>query len=524
MRVHTFYRSLVTCLLACLLVMLSSSLLFAKQIDFSFNSEPAGSGAKLRCSVFDDEDNYIIEETAADFVTKSFNTDDYNLTFPFYVELGIPSYDSENYNFLGWQINGKDSAEFSLPGHSLKLYYIKGKPWVSCTIDKLENLTSLTITAKFEKKGSITFTPTVKAPAEYATLGENALSFIKDNDGESTRWKFAPTINEGYELSYIQVGEDEKTRVYSEDGGTITWDVTTNDEYTAYFNVAKPHIDSENIIVSPVSYGSGVASNSHDISDGQRVGFRFDFFFGCEITNKSTIKSWLYAGEGTDGKLLANKEYKRDNKLKPLTKTSSFFVLDPMPGDLEKVTVAVQLNDGEVVTKTYPITVQKSGKTDLDFLTVPQTPEMRSSYPTNVKTSIGGPNIYDAVSFLDEATGELHLYLGGSGGVYKTDKDAATDLILMDGMRFPYRDNEHMSGYAFAVGGEDEDHLAALVYDGSNLKVNPIVCIYTCTDGVWSKVENSETSDYGRFFTHARGKGLVIAADNIWTPKSHCRV
>ena len=384
------------------------------------------------------------------------------------------------------------------------------------------------IEVKFVFKGETAkYTPTIKVAstdADKASVGEKSLVFVSNetNDGvESTRWNFAPTINEGYELSYIQVGEDEKTRVYSEDGGTITWDATTNDEYTAYFNVAKPHIDSENIIVSPVSYGSGVASNSHDISDGQRVGFRIDYSFGCEITDKNTIKVQFYAGEGTDGKLLSNKEYKPSNKLLPLTKTSGSFVLDPMPGDLEKVTVAVQLNDGEVVTKTYPITVQKSGKTDLDFLTVPQTPEMRSSYPTNVKTSIGGPNIYDAVSFLDEATGELHLYLGGSGGVYKSDKNAGTDLVLMDGMRFPYRDNEHMSGYAFAVGGEDEDHLAALVYDGSNLKVNPIVCIYTCTDGVWSKVENSETSDYGRFFTHARGKGLVIAADNIWTPKSH---
>ena len=371
------------------------------------------------------------------------------------------------------------------------------------------------------------FTPTAKiaaADADKASIGEKSLTFLSDekkNGVVYSRWKFSPTLNDGYELSYIQIGNDEKTRIYSEDGSTITWDITSNGEYTAYFGTAKLHATA--FAATPVTQDSKVLNpvypENQGISEGQSVGFFLKFSLPSKTVGKAILRISLYAGEGVSGTLFGSKEFEFD-QLSPDNYGCGFRV-DPLPGDLEKVTVAMQLNDGEVVTKTYPITVQKSGKTDLDFLSVPQTPEMRSSYPTNVKTSIGGPNIYDAVSFLDEATGELHLYLGGSGGVYKTDKDAATDLILMDGMRFPYRDNEHMSGYAFAVGGEDEDHLAALVYDGSNLKVNPIVCIYTCTDGVWSKVENSETSDYGRFFNRPRGKGLVIAADNIWTPKSH---
>ncbi|MGI5874505.1 MAG: S-layer homology domain-containing protein [Bacillota bacterium] len=196
------------------------------------------------------------------------------------------------------------------------------------------------------------------------------------------------------------------------------------------------------------------------------------------------------------------------------------FVIDAVPANLERVTAALQLDDGETTVKTFDVSVAPSGSTALNFLSSPGDSDISVCYPTDSRTTIGGPTVYDAAAFVDEATGALRLYLAGSGGVFRTDPAAATDLVMMDGMRFAYNDNLVSSGFAFAIGGADEEHLAALVRDNSIKGTSPKYCIYTCTDGVWTKTDQSEfaESDAGQLRDL---RGLVIAADDIWLCNRH---
>ena len=373
------------------------------------------------------------------------------------------------------------------------------------------------------------YTPTIQVDpnmTDAGTIAEDGLSFLENaEDSTSSKWKLTAIPSSGYGLAYIQVGDDASTRVESEDGTTITWEVTSDAAYTAYFTPmtflyqGDLRIAPVNSTFLPNNLGGAVVPSSQQIFAGQRVGCSFNIFSPTDISGQHILHAELYAGEDTTGELLQAHDYNAKNLLGGFLYRVGF-VIDSVPADLEKITAALQLDDGETAVKTFDISVTPSGSTALSFLSSPGGSDISVCYPSDSRTTIGGPTVYDAAAFVDEATGALRLYLAGSGGVFRTDPAAATDLVMMDGMRFAYNDNLVSSGFAFAIGGADEEHLAALVRDNSIKGYSPEYCIYTCADGVWTKTDQSEFAE-----SDAGGmpdlRGLVIAADDIWLCNRH---
>ena len=66
-----------------------------------------------------------------------------------------------------------------------------------------------------------------------------------ENTAEGSRWKLTADCYPGRQLDYVQIEDDESTRVYSEDGTTITWVVTEQDApYDVYFKDAGTAVTS----------------------------------------------------------------------------------------------------------------------------------------------------------------------------------------------------------------------------------------------------------------------------------------
>ena len=334
-------------------------------------------------------------------------------------------------------------------------------------------------------------------------------------DSSNSIWKITATPAGGYQLAYIQIGEDTTTRIPSEDGTTITWEVSSDAEYTAYFEDATLHYDEGSLRYAPFFANSGVmaAFPQASISAGQRVGFYFTYSLPSRSSANSTFRFELFAGQDTSGASLAAYSRTYESTVNAGKGKQMCLTVDPLPSGLSKVTIAMQINDGAIITKTFDVTVSASGSTELDFFSVPE----EGIYPSDNRTLQPGPNVYDAAAFVDANSGKLSMYFAVTGGVMKYDAKADTKLVPMAGMSFGYNDNESSSGYAFAVGGADQEHLAALVKATSGDFYNGITttyCIYECVNDVWSMVEGSELST-------AYSAGLVMSRDDIWVSDRH---
>lgn len=360
-----------------------------------------------------------------------------------------------------------------------------------------------------------TYIPTATVASDDTSKGaiaSNGLTFVENTETAST-WTLTATPAAGYHLAYIQVGEDTTTRVDSDDGATITWDVTANAEYTAYFEAVTMHLTDSVVLQQLGTFGD--ISSSQTVSDPVSVGQRVGIVIGAycpsgepDSMNLTPTTYPVYAGENTSGTLLGtfiNPSYS-------IGTSKLSIVVDPMPA-VSQITVSAQIGDGDVVTKTYTITAPSaSGSTGLVYMT---TPDSATAYPTDSCAVEKGPNVYAAAAFTDESTGALSMYLGVSGGVMKYSADSSTDFTYMSGMSFGYRDGEVFSGYAFAIGGTGKDHLAALVKDTSDPD-NTVYCVYTydTSVGTWTKVIGSKLGSAYTF-------GLVMSQTNIWVSDKH---
>ncbi|WP_130863591.1 S-layer homology domain-containing protein [Bacilliculturomica massiliensis] len=143
-----------------------------------------------------------------------------------------------------------------------------------------------------------------------------------------------------------------------------------------------------------------------------------------------------------------------------------------------------------------------------------------------VFTSDTGPDGNVSAAFLDESTGELELFMGGSGGVNRLGAGGTggREMGRMEGL----------VGNVFALGGEDAEHLAALVKttiassDGVSSQNNYFVYLFDGAAGSWKRAENSElgtptsTDPNGNTSYDSRLLfGLVMAQDDIWASAKH---
>jgi len=387
-------------------------------------------------------------------------------------------------------------------------------------VSSSENFNNITITAVYKGEQTPTYAPEVSiadTDMDKGSLGGSPLEFIDNTDVGST-WKLTATPAAGYQLAYIQAGDDESTRVDSEDGTTITWDVTTDGaEYTAYFTQA--HFILDTLVAAPyTSPISGINRgqiSSKPISAGQRVGLCLQYSIPSEILDGTAASFRVYAGTDTSAAPLLSHDQIIGGSA---GKNSVILVMDSMP-QVNRVTVTAKLGaNAEPVQKTYDVTVTASGNAALDFLGSPQSSEFKLIYPSDVKTMIGGPNVYDAAAFVDDATGKLRVFLAVNGGVMTLTDGGSEDLAYMPGMAFSYKDNEISSGYAFAVGGADKEHLAALVKDNSAANASYCVYFYNTAGEKWEKDDSSILHE-GAVTKYTYG--LVMSQNDIWVCDSH---
>lgn len=371
----------------------------------------------------------------------------------------------------------------------------------------------------FRKKQGPVFNATVTSEdTAKGTIAEDAVQFLYNSfeDKTSTKWKLTASPADNYKLSYIQAGADESTRVDSEDGSTITWEISENRDYTAYFE--KVNITFGDYFGYTLGNRSNISSGSKNLQtkalyEGQRAAFGFEISYPSLTPDDSKITYKLYAGENADDdKLLGTYHFSFSSSGKGTTYYPQL-VLSSMP-DISKLTITAQLNNNDIISRTYDVKVLPSEKLGLSYISS----EYNSSLQPRDKTSIGGPDVHDVCAFTDETTGRLTMYFAVSGGVMKYDPAGEPALKYMEGMSFKYNDNFQFSGYPIAIGGTSEDKLAAFVKTNTKVENGCLdYCIYTCEDGIWSKVEGSEfNADMSAYRT-----GVVLGADDAWTSDRH---
>ncbi len=373
---------------------------------------------------------------------------------------------------------------------------------------------NINIHFQFQEKQGATYTATVTLAENNAEKGTiDKLEFVSNNENRtSSKWKLTTTPVDGYQLSYIQAGEDTSTRVDSEDGKTITWEISEDRDYTAYFEALTPKFGSHFWYGPATGMVTNYSSESKNTADcktlfaGQSAKFQFEILITSEPPADSKVTYKIYSGEAaSDDSLLGTYVFKFDGS----GSRYPALLANDIP-KTDKITVTAQLNDGEVISKTYDVKVEESGKTDLNFLSVPQDSGL---YPYDGNTIIQGPNVYDACTFIDDETGALIMYIAASGGIMKYDGNGTAKLTYMEGMSFAYNTNERMSGQPLAIGGATEDALAAFVKEEADEYNESEYCIYICEDDTWKKVEGSGF-EAGM---SAYRTGLVLGKDDVWT-------
>lgn len=494
----------------------------ANEITIDVSSNDADAGALFSVSFSgDDEEGHcisIISVSNAAAYQKTIETQKViNQVQSWDLYITLDSFDEENYLLSGFEINSVFDPDF-------KSYKSSGGDWYIIVMyenqltDQLNGITNISVKAVFVQRGlPATNTPTVSvAEADSAKGVISELNCVSET-ADGSEWLLTALPSDGYQLAYIQADNDETNRIYSADGTSIRWMLTEDTAYTAFFEKATMHLDAGSFSYAPWRLSSGwqVNLSPKPIAAGQRVGFYFTYSLPSKIPVNSTFRYTLFAGTDTSATPLANYSRTYEAETNAGNGKRMILTVDPLPETLESVTIALQINDGPVISETFPVVVRPSAELDLCFFSVPTGSELKSIYPSDCRTAIGGPHFYDAAAFSDERTGELSMYFAVSGGVMELN--GAQSLAYMDGMLFGYNDGEQSAGYPFAIGGADKDHLAAVVKTSSGSFYSGITmtyCIYECVNEVWSKVEGSE-------LINAYSYGLVMAQDDIWVSDQH---
>ncbi len=290
----------------------------------------------------------------------------------------------------------------------------------------------------------------------------------------------------GYRLHYIQAGDDAASRVYSTDGKTVTWDVTSDAAYTVYFASAAISLNDAfyyGVTGTTVNGSYFTDKNATAIFEKQRVRISVPYSVlgkAGDLSNSSTLKA--YAGSDSTGQLLYDGALVEN------------FVIDPMP-QISKITMYASLNGGETSVKTYDIQVGTSETVDL----------------TNTGASGNG---YGVAAFWNEAASALNLYYATSSGVYQTTADGVAKM-------------EGTQGEAIAVGGPAEDTLYAVTitydYNSTEYAYYLTYYLYAYADGQWKLVDYSHSvkdTRQGMDYTKHQS-ALIMDGSSIWLGDVH---
>lgn len=214
------------------------------------------------------------------------------------------------------------------------------------------------------------YTPTITVSGEGGTINTNGITFLKNTDGASL-WRLKTTPENGYALDYIQLGDDESTRVYSNDKKTVTFKVNKADcQYTAYFRKLKSveFTGKQNIgtwgkyntnsrvfgykgTINFESFDSLCCSadrtfdtEKNTLLYSEQVMFNAELNIGY-VAKGTTVKGALYNGEDTTGTVLDEGEGTLDKDVTEGTYGVDFCF--QLPEDITHVTAVLTLNEGK---------------------------------------------------------------------------------------------------------------------------------------------------------------------------------
>lgn len=367
-----------------------------------------------------------------------------------------------------WRINNRFNG--------FGISYYAGKDQLQMWFNVQRNLNNLTedVNLHFNFDIPATYTPTVTV----SEAGGGTIDSLKlyKNLEEGSSWKLTTTPNLSWLLDYIQIGDDEATRVTSEDGKTITWTVTAeNQAYTAYFRqIPKAELTENwklgqngdyarrstsfgrtgNFVFTPYAdYTTSVdypqETETNTLLYTEQVNLVTEVNFKAEYPAGSVFKGVLYNGEGTEGAVLDSRESTLSKDLVPGNYGVDFIF--NLPENAGKVTMALTLGAGTeqefVLTQTFDLT--ESGIT----FRAP----VESDY-AKVVVQVGeaiGPTMVKDFKFY----GGMKFLLGAYEDVLRKEADKGYKSIVIDSV------NGYMNTIVLSY---DEPTIAGSVYGEKN--------------------------------------------------------
>ena len=352
----------------------------------------------------------------------------------------------------------------------------------------------------FKAREAATFTPVVTA--ENGTVSEN-MTYV-ENTENGTTWIVSVTPNVNYKFTGVQSGDNEL--VPSTDGTTVTIEVTeAGQAWTACFEKYYP--------VLSTAEGTLNTDGGNLWYKGDTVQAYVTFQNPEGVMVKNTVQ---YTLKDSSGNVLAQGE-------KELNLSGSTSVSYSKVYFYFEVSGAVAA-DGTVLFE-YVIGEEEAtgnGEYSLDVCTE-EKGELHATYLDTCTTNAldytaldkKGSEAYDAVSYLNEETGELTTYLATIGGVHKYTTDGT--MSFAEGIRTPGFNGNSWPCNVYGIGGPDEEHLTAYVYWSARSGDFGALYNYDTTENKWVQNSASQMSYPG---TSGAKMVLVLDADDVYVTTS----
>lgn len=343
------------------------------------------------------------------------------------------------------------------------------------------------------------------------TNGSGEALFL-GNDGDNAKWQLTATPDVNYALDYWEFKSAGTNNEWTKDTDSIgqtkySATIGEDKDYRAVFAPTRivpetPILVLTKSLDSAQSYQeTGILNEtltynnkSQDtIFPGQLVQPYIQYTKTGSLTGGQNVLIYLYAGNTTEGALLAKFEGTMNSSGTASGKSGALLKPFNLPDGVNQVTVSIKLGDSEAEAATYDIPVGTSGSLDVTTVNSPAL----SGYSEETRN-------FDVLAFTDETTGKLSVYAAGSGGILEYGSGGFT---YMAGLNLSAgQTGTGQNDNAASINGT-KDKLTALVTKGAG---GYQLYEYTPAAGKWSAVSGTENEA-------SASDGLVIAPNDVWT-------
>ena len=211
------------------------------------------------------------------------------------------------------------------------------------------------------------------------------------------------------------------------------------------------------------------------------------------------------------------------------TMNNSRITVSEWPNYTGKLTAVVYTDgfDEKYYKETYVGSIAAETGLQMTYLSLPR--DCKSTY----SDPLAATNVHDAATYVDSENGGIKLYIAGVGGVYQMDYSGETAMNQMAGQTDLTKSawDLRMNGYAYAVGGPDTDHLAAVIHTCDSNNPADEIRIYDPDENQWKTVSGSvlpSTMEYqGKKIYPEPHKpinglqALIMDQTDIWLRETH---